>query len=195
MTFADIRSKADSVWREFAESPRPRVLVGAGTCGKAAGASEVIDAIKEHFDGRGSQADIFEVGCLGLCYAEPMIEVSAPGTARILYGNVTPENVCDILDAHLKDGATSANALAVMDADAADGVPAFSELPMMTGQVRIVTRNCGLVDPENIFHYIARGGYSGLAKALEMTPEDVIDLVKKSGLRGRGGAGFPTGVK
>jgi NADH-quinone oxidoreductase subunit F len=76
-----------------------------------------------------------------------------------------------------------------------DGVPAFADLPMMRGQVRVVLRNAGIIDPARIEHYVARGGYAGLAKAVTMTPEAVIEQVKAAGLRGRGGAGFPTGVK
>jgi hypothetical protein len=77
-----------------------------------------------------------------------------------------------------------------------DGIPRLFELPVLKSQVRIVMRNCGFIDPENIDHYIANGGYSSLVKALGMAPEEVIEKVKKSGLRGRGGGiGFPTGLK
>ena len=116
--------------------------------------------------------------------------------SRVLYGGVAPENVPQLLQAYYERGELSPEfAVAVMDGPAADGIPAFEQHPMLAGQRRIVLRNCGVIDPENMEHYIARGGYSALAKALRMSPEQVIEEVKASGLRGRGGAGFPTGRK
>jgi len=196
VTFEQIRQRALEEWRDFEAPDRARILVGAGTCGKAAGAAEVIEAANGCLARTGVDARLYEVGCLGLCYAEPLVELAAPGRPRILYGGVTPDVVPALLDAYFSKGAfADDHALAVMGGEAVDGVPSFDELPMLAGQLRIVLRNCGLIDPKNIYHYVARGGYAGLANALAMTPERVIDEVKASGLRGRGGAGFPTGVK
>jgi NADH:ubiquinone oxidoreductase subunit F (NADH-binding) len=113
----------------------------------------------------------------------------------VIYGKASSENIENILeDYFLKDAPSADLALAVTDGEA-EGIPKFSDLPVMKEQVRIVLRNCGVIDPGNLDHYIARGGYAGLERALGMTPVEVIDEVKKSGLRGRGGAGFPTGMK
>lgn len=196
MTFEKIQRQARAAWEEFASGGKPRVLIGAGTCGKAAGADEVLDAIRAHLGQTGREAGVTAVGCLGMCYVEPLVELARPGAPSVLYGSVKPDEVPRLLDGYLRDGDLLPDrALAVMDGPASNGIPAFSELPMLKGQVRIAMRNCGVIDPENIYHYIARGGYSGLVKALSMSPSEVIEEVKKSGLRGRGGAGFPTAVK
>ena len=196
MSFDEIRQRARSVWDAFSAEGRRRVLVGTGTCGRAAGAGEVLYAIRECIEQGVIDAHICEVGCLGLCYAEPLVELAGPGTPRVLYGGVTPGHVPQLLDDYFQNRNLRPDlALAIMEGDCADGIPAFGELPVMRGQVRVVLRNCGIIDPGDIDHYIARGGYCGLAKALQQAPERVIDEVKKSGLRGRGGAGFPTGVK
>ena len=196
MNFKEIQQKARAVWADFANEERPRILVGMGTCGRAAGAGEVAEAIRVYLAREGASACLHEVGCLGLCYAEPLVELGRPGAPRVLYGNVTAENVLELLHDYLREGSLRPDlALAVMGDESLDGVPAFAEHPMLAGQVRIALRNCGRIDPENIDHYIARSGYAGLARALEMPPETVIEEVKKSGLRGRGGAGFPTGRK
>ena len=171
-------------------------MIGAGTCGRAAGAGEVAAAVRSCLTETQVHADVYEVGCLGLCYAEPLVELSKPGAPRVLYGGITPDDVPALLEDYFaKDDLRPDLGLAVTDGPAADGIPAFDELPMLKGQVRIVLRNCGLIDPENIYHYVGRAGYSGLANALGMPPNQVIDQVKNTGLRGRGGAGFPTGLK
>lgn len=196
MTFEGIRQKAQAAWQEFAAKDRRRILIGDGTCGRAAGAGEVLAAVRAHLDRAGIEAAVCKVGCLGACYAEPLVELSAPATPAVLYGPLDPEQVPDLLSDYFRKGDLRADlALAVMDGDSQGGIPAFADLPMMQGQVRIVLRNCGAIDPENINHYIARGGYGGLARAVSMTPEQVIEEVKASGLRGRGGVGFPTGRK
>ncbi len=196
MTFREVKENAASEWREFESAPRPRILVGAGTCGTAAGASELIDFIRSELDKTSTKADLYRVGCLGLCYAEPLVEVAYPGAPSILYGSVFPEIAADfVTECVIKGRQRRDLALAVMAGEALDGIPPFSELPVMKGQQRITLRNCGRIDPANINHYIARGGFEGLSKALQMNPVDVIEEVKKSGLRGRGGAGFPTGLK
>ena len=196
MRFRETQEQSQSVWRDFADRGKPRILVGGGTCGRAAGAHELMQVVRIFLQESAVPIAIHEVGCLGLCYAEPLVELSAPGMPRVMYRDVTAENVLDLLrDFFVHGRAGRDNALAVMDGPAAEGIPAFAELPMLKGQVRVVLRNAGLIDPESIHHYIARGGYAGLAKALEIPPDQVIEEVKKSGLRGRGGAGFPTGAK
>jgi NADH:ubiquinone oxidoreductase subunit F (NADH-binding)/(2Fe-2S) ferredoxin len=196
MTFEELKRRAADAWREFAEPGEPRILVGAATCGRAAGATTVREAIEGYLAEKRIAARIIETGCLGLCYTEPLVEIANPGGPSVLYGPVTLEEIPEILDNHImNDTVATERALAMMDGPGFDGVPTFTDLPMMKGQVRIAARNCGLIDPTNMYHYVARGGYQGFANALQMDPRDVIAEVKKSGLRGRGGAGFPTGVK
>jgi len=196
LTFTQIQQKARSVWKAFAGEDRLRILVGTGTCGRAAGAIEVIEAIRDWLKRERIEARVYEVGCLGLCYAEPLVELGRPGAPRLLYGNVTIENVELILHDYFKEGRLPSDlALAVMGEKSIEGIPALMDHPMLKGQVRVVLRNCGLIDPANIDHYLARGGYAGLAKTLAMSPDKVIEEIIKSGLRGRGGAGFPTGMK
>jgi NADH:ubiquinone oxidoreductase subunit F (NADH-binding)/(2Fe-2S) ferredoxin/Pyruvate/2-oxoacid:ferredoxin oxidoreductase delta subunit len=198
MTFAEIKQQAEKEWREFAAAGRPRILVGAATCGRAAGASEVLAAFGSELSSRGLEAEarMVEVGCLGPCYAEPLVEITGPDGRRVLYHGVEPKHVKELVESHLGKGEpVLKRALAVMEGEALPGIPRFDELPMIKDQVRIVLRNCGRIDPGNVNHYLARGGYSGLVRALAMTPDQVIEEMKASGLRGRGGAGFPTGQK
>jgi len=118
------------------------------------------------------------------------------GLADIYYGNLTPENAAQLIEDYLiSDNPRPDLALGRLGEGTIDGIPDLWEHPMLKGQVRIVLRNSGIIDPENIDHYIAHGGYSGAVRALKMTPEAIIEEVKQSGLRGRGGAGFSTGMK
>jgi NADH-quinone oxidoreductase subunit F len=196
MTFDEIRSRAISDWEALEHSDKPRILIGAATCGRAAGAMAVLEAINRELAGHNIEAIVTQVGCIGLCYAEPLVDIIKPNRPRICYANVTPEIVAQIIDDYLiNDNPRPDLALGTIGEDGVEGIPKLFELPMLKPQVRIALRNCGFIDPESINHYIARGGYSGLIKALSMAPEKVIEEVKKSGLRGRGGAGFPTGVK
>jgi NADH-quinone oxidoreductase subunit F len=196
VTFEEIRSRAVAQWEELERSDKPRILVGAATCGRAAGAIAVIKAIEDELAKGNIKAIIIQVGCLGLCYTEPLVDIIKPGRPRICYGNVTPEIMRELIqDYVVKDNPRPDLALGTLGEGSIDGIPRLFDLPMLKPQVRIALRNCGHIDPENIDHYIANGGYSGLVKALSMKPEEVIEEVKKSGLRGRGGAGFPTGRK
>ena len=194
--FSEIRRRAEEEWEALEHSDKPRILVGAGTCGRAAGAQAVLEAIRAKLAENNIEATITQVGCIGLCYAEPMVNIIKPGCPHIYYGNLTPQLASQIVEDYLVNNNPRHDiALGTFGGDGIKGVPELFELPMLQPQVRITLRNCGLIDPENLNHYIANGGYSGFVKALEMTPEAVIEEIKKSGLRGRGGAGFPTGMK
>jgi len=196
MTFAEVQQRSRAAWETFRHPRGALVLVGDVTCGRAAGSAGVIEAIRSELRRAGKRARIASVGCLGMCYAEPMIEIARPGGPSVLYGGVTPAVARKLVRSHIVKGMPRADlALATMSGGPLDGVPRFEDLPMMRGQVRVVARNCGRIAPDRIEHYIANGGYEGLAKALAMSPEDIIAEVERSGLRGRGGAGFPTGRK
>ncbi len=196
MKFEDIQQQAKREWEAFNRLERPRILIGAATCGRAAGALSVRAAFEKELAARSNAADLHDVGCYGLCYAEPLVEIGLPGGRRIMYKNVTEEMAAELVKDFIENGNPRPDlALATLGDTAIEGIPEVSNLPMMEGQVRIVLRNAGLIDPTNVYHYVARRGYTGLAKALGMTPEEVIKEVKNSGLRGRGGAGFSTGTK
>ena len=196
MSFEEIKSQAILQWKAMQQSDKVRILIGMGTCGRAAGAEDILDNLNRELDQQHIPADILPVGCIGLFYAEPLIEVIKPGKPSVFYGNLTPELMSEIIaDYLIADNSRSNLALGTRGEGTLDGIPKLFELPVLKPQVRISLRNCGNIDPENIDHYIANGGYEGLAKALRMKPQEVIDEVKKSGLRGRGGAGFTTGVK
>ncbi len=196
MSFEEIRSRAILQWKAMQQSEMPRILVGMGTCGIAAGAEDIVEALNERLTRRHIQADIIRVGCIGLCYAEPLIEIIKPGKPSVFYGNLTPELISEIVEDYLvADNPRPDLALGIRGEGTLEDIPRLFDLPVLKSQVRISLRNCGNIDPENINHYMANGGYKGLAKAIRMRPQEVLDEVKKSGLRGRGGAGFPTGVK
>jgi len=164
------------------------VKVGMASCGIAAGARPVFETLKRDLDGKPGVV-LKEVGCLGLCFHEPLVEVEKDGK-RTVYGEVTPEFASRIAAEHVIGGAELDEHIVLAPEGEAP------ENDMIDRQVRVVLRNCGMIDPTRIDEYTARGGYDALKKALsEMTPESVIEEVLNSGLRGRGGAGFPTGLK
>ncbi|MBT3363029.1 MAG: NADH-quinone oxidoreductase subunit NuoF [Chloroflexi bacterium] len=195
-TFKQVKDKAEKGYQDWLNSEPIRIIVGAGTCGRAAGADAVIATLMEELERRQIKADITRVGCIGLCYLEPLVDVVKQGKPRVSYGNVTPNSVSKIIDGYIVgDDPQSDMLLGTIGDQTLDGVARLFDSPVLKPQVRIATRNCGFVDPEDINQYIARGGYTGLDNALKMTPEQVIEEVSKSGLRGRGGGGAPTGWK
>jgi len=196
MTFDEIQKQAIAEWGALEHSDKPRIFIGSATCGRAAGAGPVLEAINTTLAQRNLKATITQVGCIGLCYTEPLVDIIKPNRPRICYGNVTPEIIPQLIEDYIiNDNPRPDLALGTIGEGSMAGIPKLFELPMLKPQVRIALRNCGIIDPENIKHYIANGGYTGLMKALGMAPETVIEEIKKSGLRGRGGAGFPTGLK
>lgn len=192
-TLSERRSRAAQKWAELQNSPQPVIYIGTGSCGRAAGAGEVLEALSAHVRSRGVAARIVEVGCIGPCYLEPLLDFQMPGRPRISYSNVTPKLAVRILDQFLDNGSVPRlHLLGHLGDGECDGLPRFFDLPMLKPQVRVVLRNCGLIDPEDVDHYLARDGYQAFEKCLSMSPEQVLEVVRDSGLRGRGGAGFPT---
>ncbi len=195
-SYTELKSHADSVWNELQNSKKPRISVGLGTCGAAAGANAVVDAVKKKLAELKIDAVITRVGCIGLCCIEPIISIGKPGQPDVYYGELTPDTATNLVEEFLvKDNPHPEMAAGKLGEGDVAGIPSLWDHPMLKGQVRIVLRNSGLIDPENIDHYIARGGYAGAVRALKMKPEEIIQEVKDSGLRGRGGAGFSTGTK
>ncbi len=184
---------SETAWKELAESAQPVFYVGSATCGRAAGAGATIEALRGELGEQGLDAQIVEVGCLGPCSLEPLVIVQKPGAPRVCYGNVGKKEAKALVSRYVAgDDPCSEFALGLMDEGAVDGIGPFTEHPMQQGQVRNILRNCGQIDPEDVQHYLARGGYVGLQKALKMGSDASLEEVKNAGLRGRGGAGFPT---
>lgn len=196
MSYEEIKSQAISEWGALQQSKKPRIFVGTATCGRAAGAMATLEALKKELAAARIDAVIMQVGCIGFCYAEPLVDIIKPGRPRISYGSITPQLAAQLVKDYLiNDNPRPDLAIGTIGDGEIPGIPKLAETPLMKGQVRLATRNCGFIDPTDIKHYIANSGYGGFTKALKMTPEAVIDEIKKSGLRGRGGAGFPTGQK
>src|SRR5208337_1974756 len=165
-------------------STRAEVAVGMSSCGIAAGARVVFDTLQKDVAARGLPFAVVATGCIGACHAEPLVEIRQADGKSFLYGNVDEARARSIVETHLVGGTPVGDML----------IP--TDYPYLARQRRIVLSNCGVIDPESIEQYIARDGYTALKKVLAgMTPEMVIEEVKTSGLRGRGGAGFSTGMK
>ena len=170
-----------------------KIIVGMATCGLSAGAQETYDKFNEiSLDNKGS-FKLSRTGCIGMCFLEPLVEVREP-EGRIFYSGVTPSLAGEIFNEHILKGRAIEEHVACRIAP--DGTVSGREAEFLKLQNRIVLRNCGFIDPENIEEYQTANGYRALRKALlEMEPDEIIEEVKESGLRGRGGAGFPTGLK
>jgi NADH-quinone oxidoreductase subunit F len=196
------RLESKKAWEELFLGDRALICTGMSTCGISASACQTENSMASELSQLGYSAKFLKVGCLGLCFAEPLVYMKPPGRPMICYGYVTPDVGPSLARRVLQEGDLYRDlALGVMDLSDINGQQGAVDLasiwdhPMLKFQVRIALRNCGIIDPESLSHYLARGGYSALAKALSMQPEAVIEEVKRSGLRGRGGAGFPTAMK
>ena len=177
----------------------PIVRVGAGTCGLGAGADKTLDVLREHLAAKKIKVGLTEVGCIGLCHEEPIVDIQLPGRPRLFFRQVTANVAAAVVDDLLSGRVNHRLVLGQIsqpDDEPWPGVRELADLPFFAKQTRQVLRHCGLIDPHSLAEYVARGGYAGLVTALsDLSPEGVCDLVEQSGLRGRGGGGFPTGRK
>lgn len=197
MSFVELAAEADRRWKSLTEGETPWIRVGAALCGKAAGSDAVLVALESSLQRHGVAAQISEVGCLGPCFAEPLVDVQLPGGSRVIYRDVTPETAEEIVASHVVQGTPVVHlALGYIGESSIDGIPALSAHPMKASETRIALRNAGNIDPGDIYQYIANGGYQALNQSLtEMTAQEMLEQVNASGLRGRGGAAFATGTK
>ena len=162
-----------------------KVIIGQGSCGVATGAKKTAAEFERLIGEKGLDIKVDITGCVGTCYLEPIVDIYDDNDIMTRYVKVKPECVLEIVEKHLVNGEIATD-LAISDED-----KLFIEK-----QQRVVLRNCGLINPEKIEEYIAVGGYEATKKVVtSMSPEDVIEEIKVSGLRGRGGAGFPTWFK
>lgn len=188
-----------------------KVNVGMAMCGIANGAQASFQKAMEAFPGDNG-VSIHQTGCIGLCELEPLVEIFQDGKPRVVYKHMTADKIVDAIQGYSASDFNQEWILGQMrdprslldddirnpiaDVTPLVGVPILEDLPFYNKQVKIVTRNCGYIDPDSIEEYIAKSGYSAFFHALnELKPVDIINIVKESGLRGRGGGGFPTGIK
>ena len=186
---------------------RPRIAVGMGTCGSGNGAESVYHAFADAINNRGLGISLVRTGCFGFCAAEPLVNILIPGKPLVILQRVQPNDVAAILD-DLNAGRVPAE-LALCRIEEWDHItghikfgagfpeiPLWNEVPFFQGQKKIVLRNCGLIAPDDIEEYFAVGGYQALYKVLiDSNPDQVIEQIKAAKLRGRGGAGYQTGIK
>ena len=175
-----------------------KIAIGMGTCGLAAGAMAVKDAAEKWAAAHTVDLEIMPTGCLGLCQAEPIVDVFTDEGSRVSYGSVKPEEVGFILDEAFIRNHYQLDGLLGQHTNGENllpGVRRITDHPFFSKQVKYVLRNCGVVNPESISDYRERGGFAGLERALTLGPQKLIDEILTSGLRGRGGGGFPTGKK
>jgi NADH-quinone oxidoreductase subunit F len=176
------------------------IVIGMGTCGLASGARGVLSEVEQRLGKLSIDVPILKTGCIGMCYQEVLVDVSLPGQARVTYAKVEPEMVTQIIESHVVKGKPVTDyAIGQIQSNGDKlykGIPTYEEMDFFKKQTRIVLKRCGFIDPDRIEDYLDSDGYRAAEKALTtMSPTVIREVVKRSGLRGRGGGGFPTGLK
>ena len=192
-TYDELRAAADAVWHPLAKPSRPLFAVSINTSSLASGGAQTFEALRELSE-NGGGFDVMRTGDTGFAFAEPVVQVLTPDGRRVMYGTVAPDHARAFAQQAVA-GVAKEWAVAVMEGEAVPGVPMLADLPWMRIQVRWMMENCGVVDPENIDHYIARDGYRQFADAVTHTQDEMIEVIKGSTLRGHSGSFFSTGTK
>ncbi len=194
--YQQLYETAQKEWEKIKNPQKPLVIVGNATCGRAAGSMQTLNAFKELFKEFNIDGDVIAVGCNGHCYAEPIVIIHNPamGFPPLMYKNIKEGEARVLTKAFILEGDPCFDYM-IGSIVPDENFPTINDYPRFLFEKKILMELCGYIDPYNIYHYIANGGYEGLVKALQMKPEEIIEIVKDSKLRGRGGAGFPTGIK
>lgn len=194
--FERLASRAQADYKRIASGERWVISIGISECSIAKGARETHEHLRLQIESQGLDAQLRQVGCGGWCWAEPFVTVVGPGQPEILYANIVSDVVPDLIDALKRGEVLRDHAVGTFSDEGHEGIPPLSDDAFFGRQRRILSEHWGHIDPCSIEEYIASGGYSAWTKAIfDMTPEEVIEEVKASGVRGRGGAGFPAGIK
>ena len=195
MNYPQIKEEAKQYHREKLNDGVLKIFVGCATCGISVGALEVAEAFEKELKKRNLRGEIIKVGCLGICFAEPLAYIMKDGNPTICYKNLKPEDASRIVyNYFIEDDPCLDLALGTLEIKEGD-IPYIPELERFEKEERIILRYAGTINPEEIRDYIAMGGYEALDQALALPREEIVEGVKKSGLRGLGGAGFSTGTK
>jgi len=192
LDFTSHQKEATSAWETLNKGDTLLITIGNATCGRSAGSIEVMETIQAEAAEHGIECNIIEVGCIGLCYMEPIVSIKKPDQPTVFFGNVTVKQVKSLVQSYLvNDELPTKLVLGTYGQGQIEGVPELFELPVLKPQVRRALNRVGFIDPTNLQHYFANGGYTGLTRAFDTGSEQVVEEVKRAGLRGRGGAGFP----
>jgi len=197
----DYREKIPEVLgllRELIE--KPVIYIGMGTCGLGAGAGKTLDAIQNFLTDRHIEAKIIEVGCIGLCVEEPIVDIQLPGHARVSFKKITEDKVSSLLSEMLIESTIPQKDIIgqfqSQTLEPWENIPFQNKHPFFAPQTRWVLPSCGIIDPQNLNEYFVHGGYLALSQALgSFSTEKLVQEIEKSGLRGRGGGGFPIAKK
>ncbi len=188
-----------------------KVNIGMASCGIAAGAQAAYDKLLNEYAGK-NNIHICQTGCIGFCEEEPLVEILGAGKPRMMYKNITEDKIIDAVEGYIANDYNKKWILGqlkdprnlleenienpVAGIMPIEGIPVLEEIPFYKAQLKVAMRNCGYIDPDSIEEYIAKKGYMAFLQVLkDIKPSDIIDIIKNSGLRGRGGGGFPAGVK
>jgi NADH:ubiquinone oxidoreductase subunit F (NADH-binding)/(2Fe-2S) ferredoxin len=194
--FEQYSQRSAAEFARLSDGSRWAVSVGISECSIAKGALDTFDHLRMKLEDSGLRYQLRRVGCGGWCWAEPFVIVEGPNTPPILYGNIDADRAPELVAAMQRGMPVPDLAIGTLGQQPFAGIPPVTSDPFFARQRRVLFEDCGVIDPESIEDYIARGGYGAFVKALfEMSPDEIIEEMKISNVRGRGGAGFPAGIK
>jgi len=210
LTTKDGDTVGDSKWAATTKESEGEIRIGLGSCCVASGSSDVKVALEQSLAANKSNVEVKQVGCVGICNQVPLLEIHKPNETPYFYTKIEAREVNDIIRKHFKSKSlwrrTVTNLNAFVNDHVINGIPRFTKqyvadqqdtpvAAFLAGQVNLATEHRGMISPVDLNEYLSLGGFEALKTCLEQTPEEIVDIIKKSGLRGRGGGGFSTGTK